>query len=98
MQPLEIGIEVRHRNLAVAILTNDGRRDALPHLRRRIRHLIDTAIGVAVHVDEAGRDDEAGRVDRSFAGFRRQAAAELDNRVACDSDVGSPCLSASPID
>ena len=54
---------VEEREAAEAAVADDLERDALVHGARRARVDEQREVGVAVDVDEAGRDDLAGRVD-----------------------------------
>ena len=58
-------------------------------LRGDVRRLVHAAIGVAVHVDEARREDFPGRVDHTLVWPSGQAAADFSNRIAGDADVGT---------
>ncbi len=90
--------EVGDRQVAAAILADERQRDALLDLARGVRVIFETAIRVAVHVDEAGRDHAAGRVDDRVAWLRRQVGADLDDRVAGYPHVGGSARGAGAID
>ena len=90
--------EVGDRQVAAAVLAHERGGDALVYLARRIRMVVEPAGGVAVHVDEARRDDAAGRIDDSLARARRQVLPYLDDGVAGDADVGGPRRSAGAVD
>ena len=51
--------------------------------------VVEAAVGVAVHVDEPGRDDAAAGIDDSLARRGGQLGPNLDDRVSLDADVGA---------
>jgi hypothetical protein len=68
-----------------APFAEDFRRHALPDLALRVAVFEQQVVGVRVHVDEAGADDETLRVDRALRlSFRH--AADRDDLVAGDRD------------
>ena len=71
---------------------------ALHHLRRRIRRLVEAAIGVAVHVDESGERTLPAASMITFAGLRGEAVANRRDGVAAHSHVRTACGGASAID
>ena len=60
-----------HRREADAAVAHDDRGDAVPARRREQRVPGDLAVEVRVHVDEAGRDEQAVGVDAPRAPRRR---------------------------
>ncbi len=52
---------------------------------------------LALHVDEAGRDDQARRVDHAAAGFRGEIADARD-AIADDADIGALRRLAAAVD
>ena len=60
--------------------------------------VVESAGGVAVHVDEPRRDDAPGRIDDTLARARRQVLSYLDDGIAGDADVAGPGWRASAVD
>jgi hypothetical protein len=80
--------QIGHGHLAAAVLADQGRGDALSQLRGRVRRLVEPAVGVRVHVDEAGGHDPPGSVDDALAAPGCQRRPNLHDDVAFDADVG----------
>ena len=79
-----------------AVLGDDLGRDALTDTVLVLRIVQQRTVGVRVRIDEAGRDDQAGCVDR----VSRLGTREVANRrdlIADDSDVGADARRARPI-
>ena len=78
---------VRDRCVAEPVLADHVERHALQHLRlvRRVHEQLE--VGVRVHVDEAGADEEAARVDHALGGV--VDATDLGDPAARDADVGA---------
>ena len=82
----------------VKLLANERQRDALLDLARCLGVIFEAAIGMAVHVDEAGRDHASRRIDDGLAGFRAETGADLDDGVARDLDVRRATRRACAVD
>ena len=65
---------VAHRERRAPVLADHQRRDALRHLRERIRFRLETVGRVIVRVDHAGCEHQAGGIDHSIVGTRRDGA------------------------
>ena len=87
------GLDGREADAAVA---HHQRGDAVPARRRQIRVPRDLAVVVSVDVDEAGRDEQTGRVD--FAPRRASLAADRSDLAAIDSDVADEAGLAGAVD
>jgi len=81
---------------ADAAVAHHQRGDAVPRRRRAQRVPGDLGVEVRVDVDEAGRDDGAARVD-DLAG-RAVVAADADDAIAGDGDVGLEGQPSAAID
>ncbi len=92
--PLE---QLAHRVGHGTVLARDDRRHALAHDRRRVAHLEQALLVVAVHVDEAGRERETLRVDDGLAAFRLERA-DFDDPVAVDADGAGARGAARAVD
>ena len=77
-----------HGRGGVAAVADDERRHALPDARLGQRVDQDRNVRVAVLLDEAGRDEVSGGVDR-LRGFPIAEPSHRDDPVAHDRDVGS---------
>ena len=91
-----------HRREADAAVTGDHRGDAV--IAGGLQQLIpaDLAVVVGVDVDETGRDDLSGRVDRlGGLAFQRRAtrpaATNLDDVAVLDGDVGVESVRARSV-
>ena len=97
------GAGILHRRERLADV--ERRRAAVAGDDRRHTHadevggggMVGDLVGVGVDVDEAGRDDEPGRVDAVGAVSRRDLANRLD-ASALDADVGAPRRRARAVD
>ena len=87
--PLEPREEIGQRPGRAAVLPGHDRGDPLAHRGQRIAVLEQPAIAVAVGVDEAGRQDEAARVDDGLAGKGAQVP-DLYDAVAPQADRARP--------
>ena len=99
----ELGEELRERVRRAAVLADDHGRDALAHDRQRVRVREDVVVGVAVGVDEPGRehlplavDDRVARAARDGADGRDDAVRDPDGtrergrtRTIDDGNVGN---------
>jgi len=77
---------VRDRRAAMTAIADDLQRDALVDRTRRARIHDQRVVGMAVHIDEAGRDHEALRVDARRA-CRNLWRPDGGDPVAIDQDV-----------
>ena len=73
------------------------RRDAVQARRRRGRVPEELRVVVRVRVDEAGRDDEAGR-RRPSRSRCSSIVADLDDAAVADTDVGPAAGRAGAVD
>ncbi len=80
----QAGFERHDTRAAVA---DDVARHALQHLERHLRLEQHRVVVVGVHVDEAGGDGQAGRVDLLRA--RRGNLADGDDPIPAHADVGA---------
>lgn len=98
MQAIDPLVEIGNGQLAAAILTDNGRSNALPHLRFGIRRFVQAAIGMAVHVNEAGRQHLACGVDHPFARLCRQTRTNFSDDIAGDANVDAARRAAGAVD
>ena len=77
-----------HRREAEAAVAERHRGDAVPARDRAPRVPLDLRVVVGVQVDEAGRDDQAVRVEHAL-GARLVDAPDLRDPAAADADVGA---------
>src|SRR3984957_3374220 len=84
------------RREADAAVAHHQRGDAVPARRSEIRVPGDLAVVVGVDVDEAGGDEESGRVD--FAPGRASRGADRSDLAAIDSDIADEAGLAGSID
>jgi hypothetical protein len=87
---------VGHGRIAEPILTEELERHALAHLRLVPRLGEQLHVGVGVHVDEPGADEEPTRVDRPPR--RLIDASDRADAVAGDRDVGGERRRAGAVD
>ena len=87
---------VGHRCVAEPILAEELERYALAHLRLVPRLGEQLHVGVGVHVDEPGADEEPARVDRPPR--RLVDAPDRDDALAGDPDVGGARRRAGAVD
>ena len=78
---------VGDRGVAEAVLAEHVERHALVHLRLVGRIDEQLQVGVRVHVDEAGADEEPVRVDHALRGL--VDATDVRDPAARDADVGA---------
>ena len=93
----EVPVGSHRRRVADAAVAVDLGRDALRDLAARPAIAQEGEVGMAVDVDEAGRDDETGRVDDpSRLGIAK--IADRGDPVAHDADIRSTPWRIEPID
>ena len=95
LEQLQARQKRRERNRRAPVRALHQGRDALTHVVVGRRHAVETAPGVTVDVDEAGRDDLAAHVDDA-RGRVRDGWCDADDRVSLDGHVGAvPGIAAS---
>jgi hypothetical protein len=91
-------VKLRDRKLTAAILADDCRGDALADLCRGAGVLGKSSVGVAVRIDETGRNDIAGRVDDPFPGTGVERLRDCGDRVGLYAQVSAARGAAGAVD
>ncbi|MCU0990897.1 MAG: hypothetical protein MUE63_15335 [Xanthomonadales bacterium] len=86
----QLEAEIQQRKRRAAVLPEHRRGDALADRGQRSRLLEQVVVGVAVGVDETGRQHKAAAVDHGFAGQRFQRAAGGDGAAVDAHGSGLP--------
>ena len=85
-----------HRGKTDAAIAEHHRGDAVPARRRQQRVPHRLAVVMGMHVDPAGRDQQAGGIDLALAGTL--FAADRRNAAVGDGDVACECRLAGAVD
>ncbi len=93
---VEAGEELAERQLRVAVLTHHRGGDPLADGGQGVGVVEERRVGVAVGVDEAGRQDHPGGLDHRLV-RRRPDLADLGDAVARDADAGAAGRAAGAV-